>query len=347
MKITYSPCLKTTDAELRGFSKLDDSVKDALLPIFELTRSRTSKNNPHGDVATRLEAIKSGIGSQRPFILDLTTHPDLSNAQINALLDEEDGFVAWRKFIDRLDMNVIPAIHIVEGGSPNNLSKQVKEIERARGNIAFRADVFDPNTQQYVSEILGNLSDVSRLIIILDAMFIKKPDVGPVAEEIGKRIGEMLSLGITDEKIVTIASSYPRSVDEPGYGNEHDGYFPAEEISLHDQVVTKFPKVRYGDYASVHPVRYPARGGGWIPRVDFPLDRHYSYHRYRRDEGGYVKAAGAVINDKRYQSIGTWGDGEIAVAAAGNPTGRSPSFWISARVNIHITRQLNRCLSLG
>ena len=40
----YVPVMKTGDAELRGLANLSSDVKDRIVPLIELTRSRSSKN---------------------------------------------------------------------------------------------------------------------------------------------------------------------------------------------------------------------------------------------------------------------------------------------------------------
>ena len=55
----YFPILKTTDAELHAYAELPLRVQEKILPIFELTRSRRSKNNPDADSWIRIESIRS------------------------------------------------------------------------------------------------------------------------------------------------------------------------------------------------------------------------------------------------------------------------------------------------
>ncbi|MNV81140.1 hypothetical protein D3C71_1747860 [compost metagenome] len=82
------------------------------------------------------------------------------------------------------------------------------------------------------------------------------------------------------------------------------------------------------------------RGGTFVPRIDFCDDGTFYYYRYRRDKGSYVKCAKKVIADVRFSNDFTWGDEEIRSASAGSPSGISPSFWISVRVNNYIHRRV-------
>src|SRR5690606_11774352 len=90
----YCPALRTRDSELKGYSQLDDSVKDALLPIFELTKSRRSKSNPDGSIAVTVSRLLDAVGD-RPFIVDVTSLGSQSNTETAALLNPDGAFSVW------------------------------------------------------------------------------------------------------------------------------------------------------------------------------------------------------------------------------------------------------------
>lgn len=81
----YFPILKTSYAELKGYENLSDKEKDSIIPIFELTRSRITKNNSEGTLSLRMQDLFEKVGD-RPFILDLTTEEALSNKEIDSPL---------------------------------------------------------------------------------------------------------------------------------------------------------------------------------------------------------------------------------------------------------------------
>jgi hypothetical protein len=141
-------------------------------------------------------------------------------------------------------------------------------------------------------------------------------------------------------------------VTDPGYGEDSFGCFDIGEITLFNSLKNKVRKVRYGDYGAIHPVKVEVPGSKWIPRIDFPKKRSIYYHRVRRDKDesskkAYVTAAKRIIRDSSYVDFANrdvWGLDEIIKAANGEPTGISPSFWISVRFNLHVTRQYLRLL---
>lgn len=347
MRTNYVPCLKTTDAELRGYDTLGNEIKDNILPIFELTRSRRSSRNPEGDIHRKVEEIRESVG-RREMILDLTTHDDLINDQILDLHDDANAFGAWREFVADTGLNVIPVVHVLEGGDLINLQREAAALEETHGKVAFRMDAFDDNSKSYVEAIAQAIDSTDNFILIIDLNFVGQRGALGAADLVTRRIAE-IDPRDKPGTISMLASSFPRAVATGDYGDDEYGWFAAEEVLAHKFLLSRpiTENVIYGDYGSIHPRRYETRGGSWVPRIDFPMDEAFMYHRYRRDDGGYVRCAEEMVEDKDYFSATTWADEQIAAAADGSPNGRSPSFWISARVNLHISRQFNRLQALA
>ena len=117
--------------------------------------------------------------------------------------------------------------------------------------------------------------------------------------------------------------------------------------------------ISYGDYGSINPLRNDlVFTRGWRPRIDFPTSKNrIFYYREKRskDKGGtyssygshYVSVAKKVVGNGAFEDIPeSWGVKQIKSAARGFPPGKSPSFWISVRMEIHMLQQIKR-LGLG
>jgi hypothetical protein len=337
----YIPILKTSDAELRAYSHLESDVKDGVLPLFELTKSRRTKKLPEGDIYKRVSQINEQQEG-RPFILDLTTFPDLINFQIENLLDPSDGFENWCEFVEDLEIDgLIPVIHGLDDDPDGDMERQIARLNADFDHLAFRADLFDPDTAAYVEKIFENIDAPQKLIFIVDASFIRQGHANTLSGTAINRIEEVLLIG-EPGMIFVSGSSFPRSVTD--YGDDWHDYFPLEEVEFYRLVREHFDQVDicYSDYATVHPIRYDVRGGNWVPRVDLVLDDRIIYYRFRRDDGGYIEAADEAADDANFSPLGSWGDDEILAAASGSPNGRSPAYWISVRINSHITRKVRR-----
>ncbi len=144
--VVYVPIIKTGDAEIRGLENLSDDVKDDITPLFELTRSRKSKNVPRGDIYRRLNRLEEAYGN-RQFIIDLTADPILANKQIEHLRDNRNGYRKWIAFLVSLKEDspeIIPVIQISDEGVDSakdfydRIQKQVESLDKNFDNIVYR-----------------------------------------------------------------------------------------------------------------------------------------------------------------------------------------------------------------
>jgi len=340
-RFKYFPLVRTRQAELKALSHINWTKLPGVCPIVELTASRRTSKDKVGDIQKNLDALANGINLDR-FILDVTLEPAFSNPQTVRLLDSTDAFQKWRAFLPNVTCKgLIPAIHIAEDMKPEDLRSEVESLAGNYESLAVRLDYSEPTNALYIHEILKVLNDPRRLCVIIDGGFIRKNRAADHESLFRSAIDATKVVGHEAPIFVTLSSSFPSSVVQRDYGRDHEGEFPLEEIVLTRLVQERESDaaVVHGDYATIHPIRYPEIYGGWVPRVDVPLKDEVFYFRYRREEGGYELAAKHVVEDRRYKSIGSWGNRQIEMAAAGEPEGLSPSHWIAVRVNIHIETQ--------
>lgn len=337
----YFPILRTKDAELKGYEALSERTTDGLLPIFELTRGRRTKKDAVGDVSKKMERIVE-LANDKRFILDLTTDPRTSNQQIDRMLHaSQNGFEEWRNFLAGLNPEqCIPMIHF----NPNALievRREINELLKKHPHLAFRINSDNPRFSDYVTQVLNYIREPKNLILIVDAGFVKKSAIASAQESLTALIKTLRAF---PNKICAI-SGFPASVTS--YGLDHHGNFELSEVEIGDHLISNAGLTAYCDYSSIHPVPIEAFGG-WVPRVDLPLDGRCFYYRYRQEDGGYERAAKEVRDDNQFKALpgNNWGISQIESAAAGEPEGLSPAHWIAVRVNIHITRQSRRVRGL-
>jgi hypothetical protein len=348
--IIYIPIIKTGDAEIRGVEKLSEEVKDNITPVFELTRSRISKKQKEGDIYRRLSRLKEAYGTRR-FILDLTDEPNLSNKQIEDLHGNHNGYENWISFMVALQdefPRIIPTIQISDEGVKSiegfyaRIKKQLKSLDKYFDNIAYR---FPLTYEHYKTDIkiFSEVVSENKIICIIDAGLIPQGKAGVYADKAISVINDLNQLSL--HKISLSATSFPRNVAESG--GEKYNEFNLEECLLYKKV-NKTSAIIYGDYATINPTRSQLAGAsGWVPRIDMPLRDVIFYHRSRKSEQelnyatAYTRVAKLVCKDSRYKEIkkiiDCWGIEQIELAAEGQPQGLSPSFWISVRMNIHMT----------
>lgn len=335
----YSPVIRTRRAELVGLSEIQDPYSLGLLPLFELTRSRRTKSNPEGAVEASVEAMINVVDDAF-FVVDVTTQKSLTNSEVERLLDADDRFKGWTDFVvNSLPETAIPVVHLTDPFEADSVSSQVEAFLRVKPGIALRIpSEFEEidGLVQTINRSLGSFADVA---VYADVGMVGQkgyPGALARAREIAAIFSE-LEPGL----FAPIASSFPSTVTPFG---DVTGVIRLFEVGLSDTILSEFDDMHviHGDYACIHPLDMEGVAMNWVPRVDVPLDDSLYYYRFRRHEGGYVRAASAVLSDRRYVEIKCWANENIKLASDGKPVGKSPAFWISARLNMHVERQLRR-----
>jgi len=354
----YFPIIKTRDAELRGMCQLSPEVKRTVIPLFELTKSRKTKNADHGPIAKRLEKIASGYGIT-PFGIDLTSSGNLMNKEIDLLYKNQDGFKNWRTFLEQQKVvfpKLIPTLLRSDEGLDDDDAyirahkMQATEISRFFSQKIYRIpDDYETGEIDFDMENLFDSS--SPPIVLLDMGFIPKDKGSIYANAAEKQLEAIYRTRHKIKNVILAGASFPKDPTEYNNGNDH-GENVLEEVAMFEQCRVKFPKLIYGDYATIYPLHNDRAGGrGWIPRIDFPTEKSIVYHRRRKHKTensyapAYIDVANMVVNDDKFKWLRRqlkdqcWGINQILQAADGYPPGTAPSFWISVRIQLHVTLQ--------
>lgn len=338
----YYPILKTTISELRALKQVDCSSRSPVTPIFELTKARKSKKDEMGNVYKRINEIKD-IVKDSSFFLDLTSEESLTNPQIESMFDDNNNFENWREFISSLrndNLNVIPIIQAYDDNTIQELTNQVVSLSKVCEEIAIR--IKPSYFNETIAESLLTAAHDFNFYTIIDLEYVdienKEETKFNVCNFISKCFNNNLSLG----KVIICSSSFPPMVK---HNNKDSGSFFNYEKTVHSDISELFPKENfaYGDYGSVHPFRNDIKAYNWVPRIDYSLNNKTIFYRMKRDNGGYKNCADRLVLNSDYitNEISCWGGDEIITASTKEPNGKSPSYWISVRINIHIHRILN------
>ncbi len=352
-EISYVPILKTSDAEIRAIENLAEGAKDKITPLFELTRSRICKKVPEGDIFRRLNRLIDAYGERR-FILDLTSDPAMTNEQIERLRDNRHGYRNWVRFLLSLKSDlpdIVPVVQISDVGVGTSdefydaIRRQVNSLDEHFDSIVYRF----PLEYEYLDQdlaIITQAASENKMVYMLDAGFIPA-EKGQIYGEHASTVIETIS-NFPSGAIVLCGTSFPRNATD--LGGDEQGEFGLEECVFYGCADRQTEHALiYGDYATVNPTRSLQAGGrGWVPRIDVPTEGTIFYYRSRRTEAeanyanAYTRVASRVSRSQKYarlrRSLPTcWGSEQIDLAARGQPQGLSPSFWISVRINIHIT----------
>ncbi|KIS43317.1 beta family protein [Kosakonia radicincitans] len=336
-KYIYFPIIKTRDAELKALSKLSNEYFDKTLPIYELTKSRKANIAPDGDIHRRMQNIKEVQGA-RPFILDLTSNDKYLNEQIRQLVDEHDGYHEWRYFINIYnELNIIPMIHIYDDLDFTEVRSFVYKMSKTKNYLAVRLPLNLEEHDKFIKPIIDALDDNCSLFIILDAGQVNYSNKDNTQDLFISTCTSLEKFHARTERIIIASTSFPSS--PANFGNYNEGSFPIVEEAIYKEVEKHYP-VGYGDYASINIEQIEMKGGTFVPRIDIALDNEFIYKRHRRDAGSYSMCAKNILADKRYTPMDIWADNEILLAAKGEPSGISPSFWIAVRMNYFMSSRV-------
>lgn len=336
----YVPALRTRDSEMKAFENLRLDVRHSLLPVFELTRSRRSKSNPDGSVIKTVERLVALMG-ENPFIVDVTSLDSQGNAETADFLDPTDSFRNWCNFVlVNLPESCIPVVHLSDPFDAVEFSTQRARLESKFRGVALRVPTDYKDAHLLANELRAQPKN-GCLVLLVDGGFVAQ-GASTWATQHCMTIASLF-VGLVD-LIAPLTSSFPSSVTESGFGGgDAYGDFVLEEVAVSERMKRFLDsRVVHGDYGLVHPNDFEGTVTNWVPRVDVPLESTGFYYRYRRPAGGYALAAGLAIRDVKYRAMTCWAHDMVVKAAGGNPEGRSPSFWISVRVNFHLTRQVLR-----
>lgn len=332
---TYFPHLRSRPAEVKGYSELSIESKDSIIPIFTLGVWPRQT-----DSSMSLKEVISA-SSGRPFMLDLTSDPAYLSQDIYELRNPDSNFGNWQEFIKKIEHPIIPVIQITEESKISQVIRQARALESfGLGKIAFKIITFSDQINNVIAA-LSALDSSDNALVIIDAGYVRDTLHASLA-------GSVTAINsIRDEvdtAIISVAStSFPSSVmpfiDAKSKGTS--GAISILETKLHAAIGSG--AVIYGDHGSIHSRVYPTRGGKFIARIDYPLNDAWVFER-RADTNsqGYVSAAEVLI--ETYPEIcedDTWGAKKIVQAANGEIENmKTPASWIAARVNMHISKQI-------
>lgn len=342
----YFPIIKTRDSELRCFRNLSVDTFKKTLPIYELTKSRKTKLSPDGDISKRMMEI-SEIQKGNPFILDVTTDERYSNPQTRSLLNSYKGFSEWQYFLfdSYKNLNIIPMIHLYFTNNFTEIQTFVTNCcsKESINYLAIRLpyDIDENFLISCLTAICSSLSETCKLYILLDIGYFRDK-LDQIQDKIALAYACLSDFKLMIKDVIIASTTFPKNPAQIG-NQDQSGSFEIYERKLFQNLLIDFPEIKYGDYASINTEQIEIKATTFVPRIDIVSEdgNSFSYKRFRRQDGGYIKCAQEVLsNDFNYINLNSWADEQITLAAQESPAGISPSFWISVRMNYYIANRL-------
>lgn len=329
---SYYPALRTRAAEILGLNKLAHEEKEKILPLVTLGKWPRAEEI-QASLDKTLEAM-----NDLPFILDVTQENKHHCASSVDLLSSENSFQNWITFCSRNE-SIIPVVQMPESAKLRDIVQQARILENEKGAIAFRIKNLNLDINKTIASLVS-LDSPESAIVFIDLGYIRGHASAMTSAAISAI--NQIRMEIPEAIISVLSTSFPSSVANFSGDNGQSGYIDIMEREFHQTIGGRGVSI-YGDHGSIHSVVYDTIGGRYVPRIDIALDDAWFFERRPGlDSKGYTDAARAILKKyPNYLEDESWGALMIKNAASGDITGMgSPAKWISVRVNLHITRQI-------
>ncbi|EEE37173.1 hypothetical protein RKLH11_1009 [Rhodobacteraceae bacterium KLH11] len=373
--MNYHLLLKMGDAEIRAWKNLSSDRKRQISVHCEITRGRKKPNKD------KLAPAEYNIGKQywlienefhicQTCVVDITREPTLFSTETEDLGRSANGYHSWVSKVAELhekNPTVRPTLIVnpTEGDSfdqfQSDLFAQFDSFSQKYDRISYRASVLhDEGFLDDIDLLSDRINEFCQgdcvFEVVLDFECLQ-PSTAPLHASYAAPIVRDIRAKIPKAVVVCLGTSFPKSVT--AIGDEARDEFRLEEAHLYREINrTHNEPVEYGDYGSINPIRNdfaPPVGIHLRARVDFPTDKGTIYYhrvapridRVRKvllsaRSAMYKAAAKNVVQDKEFSVIGdSWGFDKVEEAASKSPSGSSPNFWISVRMEMHICRRLD------
>lgn len=332
--LRYYPALRTRGAEIRGLSMLDEARKARIIPLITLGKWPKSD-----DFSRSLSKAREAMGNQ-PFFLDLPDDVRHHSSTSIALADSAENFSAWREFVGA-HSNVIPVVQTSQGNR-RQIVQQALSLEEAHQYLGFRIRDFQRDTPLVIAA-LSALTRVQNAMVFVDAQYIRSALPAYIAA-VTAAINSIRT-EVPETQITVLSTSFPSARTQFFDASRERGTIPILDRELH-QSIGGNSVASYGDYGSIHAVIYDDQPiMKWSPTIDYAQEYDWVFERRPGKESnteGYREAAQGLLNRfPHVEQSDIWGDQMILEAAEGQPFGASPQSWISVRVNLHLTRQID------
>lgn len=369
----YYPVLKTSQSEIRALANtLQSDSKQTIIPLLMLTKPRISDNSS-SSLQNHIKRILSKLGKNRKVVIGITDDEKFQDASLSQFLyDSAEGYYAWQRQLARakgLNNNIIPCV--IGNPNANNLKNYKLQIQQL-------AETFSEIAIKLPAIIEDDFSEIIKILKFIDFPLMKHGnlvylDFGYIESLQFEKFMNMLpklNETIEDDNSIkstfiilfsSCPSTFPIGKDRENCKIQE---VPMLEYSVLEKIISVCGRLKYGDYAYIHPKQSESGGIVWYPRIDYPVQQgnHCYYARYfnkeitRKDrnfriithvsnEEAYIALSKKFANELFFKDdfIKSWGREEISSNTSSSPEniGKSPSHYIAVRSNIHMTRILS------
>ncbi|WFU49114.1 beta family protein [Sinorhizobium terangae] len=350
---SYFPSLTTRAGELSAYDQCYAPVKDALIPIFTLTRNADTESLV--DSAAALVAALDG----RSAIVDFDPRPrkvtslaeaaekrrranlrraqsgqregrprsekelandaerlrrtEAFNESLTSLTEPSRGPFRWLELVGTFP-ELVPILRIVDAPT---LRRQLEQTSLAGRPAAIRIRVSEGSEAAMVMQCADLIGpSAASLVLIIDAGNIWARVDSAVADVKSILLGLRAAIGEGFEDLTTVVLStgFPRQPLRT-----LPAILPISDLTLHRRIAEDFD-IRLGDYGSLPNRTEDTPARGWFPHVDLvtPDDWHISLFENNRDPKKYIDASRVIANKTEWaERAQCWGASVIEQVSRG------------------------------
>ncbi|MBB4954574.1 hypothetical protein H4S14_002463 [Agrobacterium vitis] len=354
---SYFPALTTRAGELGAYQECFDPVKDAMVPIFTLTRYAETES-----LADSAAALVEALGGRRS-IVDFDSRPrpitslaeaaerrrrknlrkveagekesrprserelandaerlrktEAFNRELSNLLEPSQGPSRWLQLLGAFP-ELVPVLRLNDQLS---LRIQLQSMIKNERVCAIRLRASEAGDRSIVlgcADVIA--AGASRLVLIVDAGNIWGRADGSTANvlEVLRELRTGIGEGFDRITKIVLSTSFPRQPLR-----SVSPILSITDLQLHHNVAKEF-EIRFGDYGSLPNRVDDSMARGWFSHVDLvtPANWHVALYENNRDFSKYVNASIDIIADAASWRLRAdcWGTSVIEQVSRGNHT---------------------------
>ncbi|WP_051690874.1 beta family protein [Photorhabdus australis] len=332
----YFPSIRTRQSELEGVSNIGESTKSKFLPVVSLTKLKGGQ-----DADSAIDKWFDSFNNES--IIEISHDPVLKCIDSDSLYLSDKHCSNWIDFLKNQKEKynkIIPAAIFHKDLGKRDYVKQLEKLESYFGRFVVKINPLKSHELLAAITAASIVDDISNVLFILDVGQINSSHQDLCLDATISGINMLRDIDPRIE-IVSSGTSFPRTFAE--YGKESGAI---SMLEWQNYLAIGGEKIAlYGDAASIHGEFYPGSYAKFVARIDYPTPGVWRFERRsgseQRDEL-YQLAARDIVTDEGWDdSLAVWGTEIIKSVSEGNVSGfKSPSKWISVRVNLHIERMI-------
>ena len=351
MSKNYYPILRAKSAEFKALSQASSTVKDNILPLFEISKrpqdSKRYKDSPHpkilylNDICTKITEMWSG----REVLFD-TYHWQNPAETIET---GEHSLSYLYNTLRRDNVLAIPVIGYDRWEIPEYRLALKSIVDIHDGKFSIRLDHFaieDANEPEHFQDILSGILEELGLSpqnchVIIDFADVSAKSVPDLISEFDILFNNLRHFGFMSYSIA--GCSLPSSIDKAVKQTNSTGLVLRKEMLLWKGVRDQFPNssVFFGDYGVRGPNTSEIAYGNTNAKIRYTTDNHFFIIRgqkIRKPIGGmqHCSLSDKLIKSKHYKGAAySWGDSKITECSKGK-FGGGATQWIEIDTSHHL-----------